>query len=68
MPATTTKGNYQKKAAERKRFNLQFASNLRGVYGFFRENNATVNELPTKEEIAKFWRSIWGEKDFNLDA
>ena len=54
---------------EIKRLNRKFACDLKSVYRSMKGNNIEMKDVPTKDDIQAFWKSIWNTKiDYNTNA
>ena len=54
---------------ETKRLNRKFACYPKSVYRSMKRNAIEVKDMPTKDDIQAFWKSIWNVKiDYNTNA
>ena len=54
---------------ETKRLNGKFPSDPKSVYRSMKGNTIEVKDMPTKDDIQAFWKSIWNVKiDYNTNA
>ena len=54
---------------ETKRLNRKFACDPKSVYRSMKGNTIEVKDMPTKDDIQAFWKSIWNVKiDYNTNA
>ena len=65
-----TQSKNKKAINERETINRQFSTNPKAVYRKFKaEVNTKVVNMPTKDEIGKFWGGIWNNrKQYKSDA
>ena len=69
LKATCTKFKYIKRKHQRKTINISFSKDPKGVNRNFRETKINVEDLPSKDEVESFWKSIWCKNvTFNKDA
>ena len=69
LKATCTKFNYIKPKHQRKTINKTFSKDPKGVYRNFRGTKINVENLPNKDEVESFWKSISCKNvTFNKDA
>ena len=60
---------HHKNMIETKRLNRKFACNPKSVYRSMKANTIEVKDMPTKDDIQAFWKSIWNVKiDYNTNA
>ena len=55
---------------ERRKINYRFSKNQKSIHREFRKTSGIkVSEPPTKEEMTRFWKGIWGtEITHNVNA
>ena len=69
LKATCTKFKYSKRKYQRKTINRSFSKYPKGVYRNFRGTKINVENIPSKDEIESFWKSIWCKNvTFNKDG
>ena len=69
LKATCTKFKYIKRKHESKTINKTFSKDPKGMYRNFRGTKINVGNLPSKDEVESFWKSIWNKNStFNKDA
>ena len=70
LKAKSEKLKYHKKLFERKSINHRFNCDPKSVYRTMKGNCITAENIPTKNEIETFWKSIWQDtnKTFNETA
>ena len=60
---------HHKNMIETKRLNRKFACDPKSVYHMMKRNITEVKDIPTKDDIQAFWKSIWNIKiDYNTNA
>ena len=60
---------HDKNMIETKRLNRKFACYPESVYRSMKRNAIEVKDVPTKDDIQAFWKSIWNVKiDYNTNA
>ena len=63
------KMKHHKNMIEIKRLNRKFAYDPKSVYHSMKGNTIEVKDMPTKDDIQAFWKSIWNVKiDYNTNA
>ena len=69
LKATCTKFKYIKRKHQRRTINKTFSNDPKGGYRNFRGTKINVENLPSKDEVESFWKSIWCKNvTFNKDA
>ena len=68
LKAKSEKMKHHKNMIERKRLNRKFAYGPKSVYRSMKGNTIEVKDMPTKDDIQAFWKSIWNVKiDYNIN-
>ena len=69
LKAKAEKMKHHRNMIETKRLNRKFACDPKSVYRSMKGNTIEVKDMPTKDDIQAFWKSIWNEKiDYNTNA
>ena len=69
LKAKSKKIKHNENMIETKRLNRKFACNPKSVYHSMKRNITEVKDMPTKDDIQAFWKSIWNIKiDYNTNA
>ena len=69
LKATCTKFKYIKRKYQRRTINKTFSNDPKGGYRNFRGTKINVENLPSKDEVESFWKSIWCKNvTFNKDV